>query len=117
MRCEIRFVIGGSVASSLWGRARQTNDEDFAVRARAGSGKCLADALGPDYVIFPRDWSDLVLESNYPCAEISHVSGDFRADLFLVATEAFTESEFGRAVLLDLGAGPQIGRASCRERV
>ena len=50
-----------------------------------------------------RSWASLDLTESYPCAEISHISGDFRCDLFLTSSEPFADSEFERAVVFEIG--------------
>jgi hypothetical protein len=47
----IEYALGGSLATSLQGEPRSTNDIDFAVRLSEADVAKLATALGPDFSI------------------------------------------------------------------
>jgi hypothetical protein len=48
---HIEYTLGGSLASSLHGEPRSTNDIDFAVRLEPRHVSALVDRLGPQFVV------------------------------------------------------------------
>jgi hypothetical protein len=48
-RAQVPYFLGGSLASSLQGEPRSTNDIDFVVDLRAPQVQPLIDALGADF--------------------------------------------------------------------
>ncbi len=49
LRCE--YLVGGSVASSLQGEPRATNDIDFVVAMPRGRVRAFREALGGDFEV------------------------------------------------------------------
>jgi hypothetical protein len=47
----IEYTLGGSLASSLYGEPRSTNDVDFAVRLEEHHVARLVERLGPEFVV------------------------------------------------------------------
>ena len=47
---EVPYAVGGSVASSLYGNYRMTNDVDILVDMRPGQVREFVERLGPDFV-------------------------------------------------------------------
>jgi hypothetical protein len=56
----IDYTLGGSLASSLHGEPRATNDVDFAVRLEERHVAPLVERLGPDFAIDPDALRNLV---------------------------------------------------------
>src|SRR5262249_43091685 len=50
-RLGMAYALGGSMACSVYGVSRQTNDADVSVLPFPGREKELIDALGPDYYL------------------------------------------------------------------
>ena len=48
-RAQVPYFLGGSLASSLQGEPRSTNDIDFVLELRAAQVRPLIDALGADF--------------------------------------------------------------------
>jgi hypothetical protein len=48
-RAQVPYFLGGSLATSLQGEPRSTNDIDFVVDLRASQVRPLIDALGADF--------------------------------------------------------------------
>lgn len=115
--CDVPFVIGGSLASSLWGHVRQTNDADLAIFATTSTPECLRQQLGLDYIIFPSDWTPLFEETDFPCGDITFVGGGFRCDLFLAPASEFSRLQFQRAVRADIGFGVAVPISSPEDTV
>lgn len=57
-RLEIRYAVGGSMASSLRGNYRQTNDIDILVEMAPGQVEEFTALLGPDYYADAKHMSD-----------------------------------------------------------
>src|SRR3954462_1068100 len=55
------YFVGGSLASSLQGEPRATNDIDFVISLPAGRINALRDALGGDFEVGPDMRRDAVL--------------------------------------------------------
>lgn len=76
--CE--YFIGGSVASSLQGEPRATNDIDFVVAILPHQVRALAERLGPDFGgrdldhVYLKTWADRLQLS----ALLSRASSDAR---------------------------------------
>lgn len=98
-QCQIEYVIGGSIASTIWGYARSTRDVDLAIQVTVKEQMdALAHLMGEDYILFPRDWTQLLETLDpFPCGEISHVEGGWRCALFLVRSDPYVDSQFERA--------------------
>lgn len=73
-RAQVPYFLGGSLASSLQGEPRATNDIDFVVDLRAAQVKPLVEALGADFddemefsrrrrIEFPPDGRSLYIKS------------------------------------------------------
>ncbi len=48
---QIRYVVGGSVASGLLGEPRSTFDVDLMARLTESQARALVKALGPDWYV------------------------------------------------------------------
>lgn len=57
------YFVGGSLASSLQGEPRATNDIDFVIALAAGRIRALVDALGPDFEVDVDMLRDAVLHA------------------------------------------------------
>jgi hypothetical protein len=57
------YFLGGSLASSLQGEPRATNDIDFVIALPAGRINALRDALGNDFKVDPGMLRDAVLRA------------------------------------------------------
>lgn len=59
-RFQIRYYVGGSVASSYYGRWRRTQDVDVILDARSDQIRTLAKVLAQDYLIDADAWIDAI---------------------------------------------------------
>ena len=80
----VMHVLGGSVASSLQGDPRSTNDIDFAVRLSEADVAGLALRLGPEF-----DVDEAALR-------VFFIPDMMKIDLFIRGDETFDESVFAR---------------------
>ena len=93
---EVRYAVGGSVASSLRGNYRQTNDVDLVVEMRSDQVNEFVRLLGPDFYADP-DALISAFRQGRPY-NVIHLRTAFKFDLF-PATEdrqSFSFSELGR---------------------
>jgi len=88
------YFLGGSLASSLQGEPRATNDIDFVIALPAGKVGALRDALGADFEVDTDMLRDAVLHAR--CANVFYLPVVTKIDLFGRGYEPFDESEFAR---------------------
>jgi hypothetical protein len=88
------YFLGGSLASSLQGEPRATNDIDFVIALPAGRIKALRDALGDDFEVDTDMLRDAVLHAR--SANAFYLPNVTKIDFFGRGYEPFDESEFSR---------------------
>lgn len=88
------YFVGGSVASSLQGEPRATNDIDFVVSMSAGKVPALVAQLGPDFEVD----ADMLREAlrTATTANLFYMPLITKIDVFGLGTTAFDETEFAR---------------------
>ncbi len=80
-RNGIAFHIGGSVASSVHGTPRSTNDIDVVVDLRHEHVAPLREALGADYYASEEMLHDAIRTRS--CTNVIHLTTAFKVDLFV----------------------------------
>lgn len=88
------YFLGGSLASSLQGEPRATNDIDFVISLPLGKVGELSVALGNDFEVDTDTLRDAVLRAR--CANAFYLPIVTKIDLFGRGYEPFDESEFSR---------------------
>lgn len=88
------YFLGGSLASSLQGEPRATNDIDFVIALPAGRIKALCDALGGDFEVDFDMLRDAVLHAR--SANAFYLPNVTKIDFFGRGYDPFDESEFSR---------------------
>jgi hypothetical protein len=88
------YFLGGSLASSLQGEPRATNDIDFVIALPAGKINALRDALGSDFEVDTDQLRDAVLHAS--SANAFYLPLVTKIDFFGRGYEPFDESEFSR---------------------
>ncbi|HEY6723042.1 MAG TPA: hypothetical protein VI197_03395 [Polyangiaceae bacterium] len=88
------YFLGGSLASSLQGEPRATNDIDFVIALPVGLTKALRDALGSDFEVDTDMLRDALLHAR--SANAFYLSVVTKIDFFGRGYEPFDESEFSR---------------------
>jgi hypothetical protein len=88
------YFLGGSLASSLQGEPRATNDIDFVIALPAGRVNALRDALGNDFEVDTDMLRDAVLRAR--CANAFYLPLVTKVDFFGRGYEPFDDSEFSR---------------------
>ncbi|HEY5372120.1 MAG TPA: hypothetical protein VIK01_00475 [Polyangiaceae bacterium] len=88
------YFVGGSLASSLQGEPRATNDIDFVIALPVGKAAELGAALGTDFEVDVDMLRDAVLHAS--CANAFYLPVVTKIDFFGRGYEPFDESEFSR---------------------
>jgi hypothetical protein len=88
------YFVGGSVASSLQGEPRATNDIDFVVSLPARRVDAFAKALGSEFEVDEEMLKDALRRAS--CANIFYLPWVTKIDLFGLGNTAFDEAEFSR---------------------
>lgn len=96
------YFVGGSLASSLQGEPRATNDIDFVISLPAGRINALRDALGDDFEVDTDMLRDAVLHAR--SANAFYLPVITKIDFFGRGYEPFDESEFSRRRAVVVGA-------------
>lgn len=90
--CE--YFVGGSLASSLQGEPRATNDIDIVVAMMGHKVRPFSQALGPDFEVDEEMLRDAIRHTS--CANIFYLPTITKIDLFAVGPSAYDEVEFSR---------------------
>ncbi|MEI9950221.1 MAG: nucleotidyl transferase AbiEii/AbiGii toxin family protein [Pseudomonadota bacterium] len=88
------YFLGGSLASSLQGEPRATNDIDFVIALPAGKIGALRDALGTDFEVDTDMLRDAVLHAR--SSNAFYLPQVTKIDFFGRGHEPFDDSEFSR---------------------
>jgi hypothetical protein len=88
------YFVGGSVASSLQGEPRATNDIDFVVSLLPGRVAALATALGPDFEVDQEMLREALGQGS--SANFFYLPLVTKIDVFGLGSEPFDEAEFAR---------------------
>lgn len=100
------YFVGGSVASSLQGDPRSTNDIDFVISLGLGKIGAFADALGPDFELDRAMLRDALLRAG--SANGFYLPLLTKIDLFGLGQEPFDEIEFARRRPVPVGASGEL---------
>jgi hypothetical protein len=110
------YFVGGSLASSLQGEPRATNDIDFVISLPAGRINALRDALGDDFEVDTDMLRDAVLHAR--SANAFYLPVVTKIDFFGRGYEPFDESEFARRSSVVVGpAGESLFMKSAEDTV
>lgn len=99
----VRWLVGGSVASSILGVPRATLDIDLVADLRSGHVGALFDALSPDYYL-DRDTMKWAVSTRRSFNAI-HQESLIKVDVFCAGDDALTRRELDRRVFFDLEVG------------
>ncbi|MBI2805095.1 MAG: hypothetical protein HYX68_08955 [Planctomycetes bacterium] len=93
-RFDIRVALGGSMASSIFGKPRFTEDADLTVEPFPGKEEAFGAALDAAYYVS----LDTVKRANRESGSfnIIHTTSGFKIDVFVKKNAPFEESAFGR---------------------
>jgi hypothetical protein len=93
-RTGVPYVIGGSIASSLHGEPRSTNDVDFVVDLREEHIRGLLAGLGDEYYVDSPAVHDAVASSG--SFNVIHLNTAVKVDMFVIGDDAFDRERLTR---------------------
>lgn len=94
---EVRFYIGGSVASSFHGASRSTMDVDLVADLKAKSADHFVSQIQNDYYVSKAAIIDAI--ERLSCFNLIHLSSSFKVDVFVMKDRAFDIRSMNRAVI------------------
>jgi hypothetical protein len=103
-RLGIAYALGGSMASSIYGESRHTNDADVAVEPFDGKEEALVAALGPNfYVALPSVREAVARRSSF---NILNTASGFKMDVFVRKDRPFEASALARRIPMEFSDAP-----------
>jgi hypothetical protein len=105
-RVGAQYFLGGSLASSVQGEPRATNDVDFVVDLSTAQVEPFARELGADFEVDAPSLLEAVQRRG--SWNIFHLPSMTKVDLFLKQTGPFDDSEFSRRRLLKLAPDQEL---------
>ena len=97
----VRYLVGGSLASSMHGIPRSTQDVDIVADLKLGHAVRLARELADTFYVD----ADMIREAvvNQSSFNVIHLETMFKADIFVLRSDDFALEEMNRADLEQLG--------------
>ena len=97
----LRYVVGGSLASSLHGIPRATQDVDLVIAMVQDDVPRLVSALGSDFYLDEDAIRDAVERRS--SFNLIHLGSYFKADVFVARDDEPTRSQFSRSQAYSIG--------------
>lgn len=91
----IRYVVGGSLASSIYGIPRATQDVDFVADLRLSHVEAITSALTEEFYVDADMISDAI--KRRASFNVIHLTTMFKADVFIFQGDSWSSSEMDRA--------------------
>jgi hypothetical protein len=91
----IRYVVGGSLASSLYGIPRATQDVDLVAEVEVSHVEALTHALANDFYVDSGMIRDAIARRG--SFNVVHLATMFKADVFITGDDAWSREEMSRA--------------------
>lgn len=106
----VRYVVGGSLASSLQGIPRATNDVDLVAAMELAHAEPFVDALGADFYAD----LDMIRDAIARRTEFNVIfqPAIFKIDVFVPPLDVLVRRELARARVFALGDGRELALAS-----
>jgi hypothetical protein len=101
----VRYVIGGSFASSLHGEPRSTNDVDVVADLTTASATALVASLSPDYYVDATAALEAVVTGG--SFNVVHVATGVKVDLFVASHDPLDQERLRRRQRVAIG-GPDL---------
>lgn len=99
----IRYVIGGSVAATLYGEPRATLDLDVVIDADASAALRVVDALKRDFYVEEEDALQAVRHGS--SFNAIHFDAGLKIDFFIAQKSPAVREQFNRARMVQLAEG------------
>jgi hypothetical protein len=93
-RLGLRYLIGGSLASSYWGIPRSTNDADLVAELPGRRVDELVAELSGDFYIDADMIRDAIARG--ACFNVIHLATMFKVDVFVLTRDALAQEEMNR---------------------
>jgi hypothetical protein len=93
-RLEIPYLVGGSVASSIFGQSRPTMDLDLVADIRSDQVDEFAAALERDFYVDPASIQDSLRRGR--AFNLIHFDSTFKIDIFPLKSDEYSRVSFGR---------------------
>ncbi len=108
---EVRWFLGGSLASSIHGIPRATLDADIVADLRAPLVSAFLRALGKDWYIEEQSIRDAI--RNRSCFNLIHLGSAMKVDIFVPKLRRFEGGQFSRALRIPVAEGSTIKIPVC----
>lgn len=92
--CGVPHMLGGSMASSLHGTVRYTEDIDLVIDLPADQLDSLAEALGPEFYVSREAMREAVRERR--SFNAIHLDSVIKIDCFVLGRDSFDREQFAR---------------------
>jgi len=102
-RLHIAYVVGGSVASSLYGIPRATQDADFVAAMNESSVADFVEALGETYYADADMIRDAI--AHRASFNLVHRATMFKVDVFVMRGDSYSRGEMERGVVTSVETG------------
>ena len=102
--CGLRYLVGGSLASSMSGEPRSTLDVDIVVALTASDVDPLTDALRGDFDVDELAVARAVRERS--SVNIFHRASAIKVDLFIMGGSPFDDEQMNRRQRIQVTADP-----------
>lgn len=101
----VTYVVGGSLASALYGVSRSTLDADIVAELRAEHAERLEQMLGDDFYLDVRTIRDAI--HHRASFNVIHLKTMFKVDVFLPKDRVFDRTELERRTRQVIGTEPE----------
>jgi hypothetical protein len=102
--CDVRYLVGGSLASAISGEPRSTLDVDMVVALTEADIDRFVSALGKDFHADPESLRRAVREKS--SANLIHLGTSTKVDLFVMGGTPLDEEQMGRRQRVRVGSDP-----------
>lgn len=110
---DVPWHLGGSLASSLHGVPRSTDDIDLVADLKPAAVRPLVDALGAEFFID----ADMIQDAIRRVASFNllHLATMTKVDVFILKRSAHARAELARCRVVDLGGGLSLPVTSAED--
>lgn len=100
-RLGVEYLVGGSLASSVYGRPRATNDVDLVAALAGCHVDAFVHALTGDYYVD----ADMIRDAlaRQASFNVIHLARMFKADVFIMKSDEYAREEMARRVSCQIG--------------
>jgi len=103
---QIRYFIGGSIASTLYGMVRTTQDSDIVANLRQEHVSTFCSELGREFYIDKEMIAQAIVQNS--SFNIIHRESFFKVDIIIPKAEPFVEQQMTRAIRQTLSIDPPV---------